>query len=108
MLPNAATVMLSPQMPNSTVEANATRSPNNPVGSVMPAMVSGAEPSPAITPLMLTLGFTPPAASQGPANASKAVPVNVRPTNHTFSAPVGMVFESRKSQEPSSKVAVLS
>ena len=52
--------MLSPQMPKDTVEAKAAKSPSNPVGSVMPAMVNGAEPSPTITPLMLTLGFTPP------------------------------------------------
>ena len=91
MLPRAATVMLSPQMPKDTVEARAAKSPNNPVGSVMPAKVIGALPSPTITPLILTLGFTPPSASHPAANASFSVPVTVKPTSQTLSDPVGMV-----------------
>ena len=94
MLPKAATVMLSPQMLKPTVEANAANSEES-SGSWMPAMLNGAEPSPTITPLMLTLGFTPPSASHPAPNASNAVPVTVKPTTHGVSAPVGTVELSK-------------
>ncbi len=94
LFPRAATVMLEPQIENCTVDASAASSPRSPVGSEMPAIERGVEPSPTMTPLMLTSGLTPPEASQPPASASKGVPDNVKPTNQTTSDPVGISVPS--------------